>query len=444
MSKNSSQIGLDVARFLGAAAISLGVLGCLVLVQNQMGGDWSYKTPTKDENGNIVAEIEYKHVDAPETSRDLGVVSADEWAEIYPEIVASYKKNSDNNYRVSYLDEDQDPYLVTIYEGFGFAKDYTSAIGHEYCLDDVINTERPHALANCLTCKTADYTALVNKMGKDAYSLDFQEVMDGKYGEISENVGCYNCHANDAGDAGKLVVTHDYITDTLDEATLTGVDADILSCGQCHIEYYFAKEDKSTSIPYTNVEEMSPDAILAYYDSIGFSDWTQESTGTGLLKAQHPEMETYLGEGSVHVGLGLSCADCHMEKLTTEKGVAYTSHELVSPLASESIMNDTCAKCHGNSDIKAKVQEIQEAVTTREKAIGADLAAFQKKLAEANASGTYTDDELNAIRKCYREAQWYFDFDYVENAEGAHNSKLANDCLDKAEKLIADGNALFK
>lgn len=437
-------IKMDLVRFVGAVAISGAVLACLAAVNKSMDGDWSYALKLKDENGNIIAEIKYKHVDAPETARETGVVSAEEWKAIYPEIVASYQANSDNTYRVSYLDEDQDPYLKSIYEGYGFAKDYTSAIGHEYCLEDVQNTERPHALANCLTCKTADYTALVNKMGKDAYSLDFEEVVGGAYGEISENVGCYNCHENQAGDAGKLVITHDYITEKLDEATLASVDEAVLSCGQCHIEYYFLPENKAVSVPYTNVETMSPEAMLAYYDEIGFSDWTQESTGTGLLKAQHPEMETYLGEGSIHASMGLSCADCHMEKVTSDKGVAYTSHELISPLASEKILKDTCATCHGNTDLAAKVKDIQDALTAREKAIGADLQAFKEKLAEANASGSYTEDELNELRRIHRHAQWFFDFDYVENAEGAHNSKLANDCLDKAAALIEEGNALFK
>ncbi len=79
--------------------------------------------------------IQYKQVSAPAASRENGIVSADEWAAIYPEIVASYKANDENNYRIDYLE--QDPYLKVIYECFGFAKDYTSAISHTYTLEDV-------------------------------------------------------------------------------------------------------------------------------------------------------------------------------------------------------------------------------------------------------------------------------------------------------------------
>ena len=113
--------------------------------------------------------------EAPAPANDNGVITAQEWAAVYPEITASLQANADNTYRISYLEED--PYLTTVYAGFGFAKDYGSAIGHSYTLEDVAETKRPHPLANCLTCKTPDYTKLVNDLGDDAYSLDFNEVL---------------------------------------------------------------------------------------------------------------------------------------------------------------------------------------------------------------------------------------------------------------------------
>ena len=345
-------------------------------------------------------------------------------------IVASYKATSENSYAVDYLE--QDPYLVNLYEGFGFAKQYDSARGHEYSLEDLANTARPHPLANCLTCKTADFTKLVQEQGVNAYSLDFNEVM----ASMNVSIGCYNCHA-DKTDTGELVVTHDYFTDKLD---MTGIDAATLSCGQCHIEYYFEPETKATTIPYTNKAEMTPEAMLEYYDAMDFADWTQPSTGAKLLKAQHPEMETYLN-GSVHANFGMSCASCHMEK-AVENGVSYTSHNLVSPLESQAIL-DTCAACHKDVDMAEKVHAIQDQVTARETEVGNSLSAFKDKLAEAVASGDYTEEELNEIRTLYRHAQWFFDYQYVENSEGAHNSKLANSCLDTAAAKIEEGMKLF-
>lgn len=345
-------------------------------------------------------------------------------------IVASYKATAENTYAVDYLE--QDPYLVNLYEGFGFAKQYDSARGHEYSLEDLANTARPHPLANCLTCKTADFTKLVQDQGVSAYSLDFDEVM----ASMNVSIGCYNCHGDEA-DSGKLVVTHDYFTDKLD---MTGIDAATLSCGQCHIEYYFEPDTKATTIPYTNKAEMTPEAMLEYYDSMDFADWTQPSTGARLLKAQHPEMETYLN-GSIHANFGMSCASCHMEK-ATENGVSYTSHNLVSPLDSPAIL-DTCAACHKDVDMAEKVHAIQDQVTARETEVGNNLSAFKDKLAEAVASEAYTEEELNEIRTLYRHAQWFFDYQYVENSEGAHNSKLANSCLDQAAAKIEEGMKLF-
>ena len=59
-------------------------------------------------------------------------------------------------------------------------------------------------------------------------------------------------------------------------------------------------------------------------------------------------------------------------------------------------------------------------------------------------SGEYTDEELNAIRAVARDAQFYWDFVMVENSEGAHNSKLDAECLDKAEALINTAMSMFK
>lgn len=374
--------------------------------------------------------------ETPVPANENGVITADEWESVYPEIVASYKANADNNYRISYLEED--PFLTNIYEGYGFAKDYTSAVGHSYCLEDVANTERPHPLANCLTCKTADFTKLVNDMGVEAYQYDFEET----WGQMNESVGCYSCHANEAGNGGQLVVTHDYVIDQLGE-NMESIDPSTLACGQCHVEYYFKPDTKATSVPYTSVETMSPEAVLAYYDEIGFSDWTQESTGAGMLKAQHPEFETFLGEGSVHSGLGLTCASCHMGTATSESGVEYTSHKWQSPLESQELLN-TCAQCHGETDMAEKVHGIQDEVTAREKEVGEKLSALKTALEEAVAGGAYTEAELDELRSLYRSAQWYWDYCYVENSEGAHNSKLSKSCLDKSEELIDEAMGLFQ
>ena len=395
-------------------------------------------------------DIAYRQVEAPAATSADGTITASDWKAIYPDIVVSWGKNAENEEVVDYLD--LDPYLKGdegIYEGYGFAKDYGSARGHNYTLTDVAKTKRPHGMANCLTCKTPNFTKLVNDEGVSAYSRPFDEV----YAQITENggetVSCYTCHANNPGNGTQpkdnLTVTHSYITKALGDQIGT-IDPGILACGQCHIEYYFNPETKETTMPHSSVEAMTPEATYDYFTEIGFSDWTQESTGAKMLKVQHPEMETVLlGK---HAGM-LNCADCHMpvEQNPTTQNI-YHSHKLVSPLEDKSLLAN-CLICHKElgaktiDDMIAFVKNIQSRITAEETRVGNLLLDFKHALAAANRSGTWEEEKLDVIRELYRKAQWFFDFCYVENSEGAHNSELATRCLNTAEELINQGMALL-
>ena len=348
-------------------------------------------------------------------------------------IALSMGNEKDNSYVTDYLK--QDPYLVNIYEGYGFAKDYGSARGHAYTLEDVQKTQRPHAKANCLTCKTPDMHKMIEEQGVSVYSMPFDEVM----AQTTNAISCYTCHGGDDGNNGQMVVTHQYVNEALGE-NKAEINAASLSCGQCHIEYYFTPEDSEAMMPYHSVAEMTPEAILAYYDELGFSDWEQPGTGTKMLKAQHPELETYL-QGK-HASM-LSCADCHMPVKTTESGTEYHDHHLVSPLNSEILLNK-CAECHGSGEaISARVREIQAKVTGRETEVGNRLSTLKDTLTAAIEAGGMSEEELDEVRKLHREAQWYFDFCYVENSEGAHNSNLAMNCLNTSDEKITEAMGLL-
>ena len=349
-------------------------------------------------------------------------------------ITDTMAQNAENSEAEDYLE--QDPYLVNIYEGYGFAKDYKAARGHAYTLEDVTKTQRPHAKANCITCKTPDFTKMVNEEGVEVYSRPFDDVM----GQMTQAISCYTCHGDDKGNNGQIVITHSYVDKALGE-NASAIDPKTLNCGQCHIEYYFTPEDSETMMPYSSKEEMTPEAILAYYDEKGFSDWEQPGTGTKMLKAQHPEMETFLA--STHATMGLNCSSCHMAEEKAEDGTTYHSHYLVSPLKSETLM-ETCAACHGSADAaRTLVTSTQEKVTGRETETGNRLSELKDTLAAAVTEGKMTEEELDAVRKLHREAQWFFDFCYVENSEGAHNSKLSIRCLDTADAKIAEAMTLL-
>lgn len=371
-----------------------------------------------------------------ETGSGITVMAAKEWAEEYPEIYESYMKNAENKDQEDYTETT--PQIKTLYDGYGFAKYYDSARGHTYVIDDVTSTGRPHALANCWTCKVPEFTAMVNNMGDAAYALKFEDVEQ----MIKEPLSCYNCHANEPG---LNTITHSYLTDGVGE-DFDQIDGANLACGQCHNEYYFDPDSKATTLPHNSLESMSPDAILEYYKDFKgtgeeFSDYTNPNTGVKQIKVQHPEFETFLGEGSVHRNK-FTCADCHMGEAVAEDGTVYKSHYLISPLDNEDLLESTCSECH--TDLEGQVRAIQSEVMAREDKIATKLETFHNTLAEAVASGNYTEEELNAIREVVRNAQFYWDFVYVENSEGAHNSALTKQCLDKSEALIEEGMAMFK
>lgn len=85
---------------------------------------------------------------APAISESSGVtvLSAEDWAEAYPEIYASYLANSENDEVLDHVEEY--PMIGVVYEGMAFNKYYGTARGHTYTVQDVTSTGRPHALAN--------------------------------------------------------------------------------------------------------------------------------------------------------------------------------------------------------------------------------------------------------------------------------------------------------
>lgn len=368
-------------------------------------------------------------VDAAALLEEAAVIPADEWAETYPNEYETWSLNSENAETVDYLEEY--PYLNTLYAGNAFSKDYLSARGHAYTLEDVSATLRAPALANCLSCKTPTMNALISSGEVGVYALPFEDVL----ALSEESVGCYSCHAN-TGD--QLVVTNTFLNDGVGD-DVDSIDPSMLACGQCHNEYYFDPDTKATMLPHDSVESMSPDAILAYYDEIGFSDYTDPQTGVEFIKVQHPELETVMGEGFKMVGY--TCADCHMGTATDDEGNEYTSHYFTSPLDNAELLENNCSACH--EDLAAEVEAIQTAAEERTNEIGYKLETLTNELAAALEAGSVSDEDFATIAQLDREAMFYWDFVFVENSEGAHNSALTNDCLDKAEERVDEALAML-
>ena len=376
-----------------------------------------------------------------QTNSGVTVTLAKDWSEEYPYIYASWDATKENSEVTDYLVDY--PMLKILYEPYGFSKDYKAARGHAYTLEDVVATERtgPNSKASCWTCKTPQFTNMVNEQGIEVYGGSFMDLAD----KLTEPISCYTCHANTPG---VLTVTHTYLIDGVGE-DFASIDAANLSCGQCHNEYFFDPGNGgATTLPHNSLASMSPDAILAFYndgsnfpDGEPFADYTNPRTGVRQIKVQHPELETFLGEGSQHRG-DYTCADCHMGMTEAEDGTVFMNHNLISPLDNPTLIENECSKCH--EDLVAEVRAEQARIEARTYSIGYELEFLTERLAKAVEENELSDKDLATVRSLARDAQFYWDFVFVENAEGVHNPKLTDYCLDMAEALCNQALGMFK
>ncbi len=360
-----------------------------------------------------------------------------DWQGGYPEVVATYEANAEmvqttygGSKPIDYLTTF--PNLKTLYDGYGFSIEYARARGHVYGLEDVKNTARPKPGASCFACKTADFILKLEKEGAEVNKINFDEFGKNEMDTIS----CYDCHKNEPGVVNPI---RSHFTTGL---KLTGKEfkPGEMACGQCHVEYYIDPASLAITLPWHN--GFGTDGMLEYYDGIGFKDWEHPVTGTPMLKAQHPETETF--QGSLHQSMGLTCIDCHMPS-TEVNGKTIKSHHWTSPLID--IENASCFKCHSNLDgpgLVKKVEGVQGPVVEKTNQVSDVLVELTNELGKAVANKTHDEGTLNEVRDYHRKAQFKWDFVFVENSEGFHNSKLAHQNLDEALALTQEGLKLLK
>lgn len=369
--------------------------------------------------------------------KEEGIISAQEWEKDHPDIYASYLKNNEmaattygGSEQIDYLEKY--PYLNTLYDGNSFSIEYLRARGHTYALEDVVNSERPKPAASCLTCKTSGFLTILEAQGVAGNALKFEEVVNL---EEMETINCYDCHKNEPG---VLYVTREHLN-----VAIEGIGKEFkpeeMACAQCHVEYYLDPETKAVIMP--SVNGLNPEAMMAYYDDLGYSDWTHPVSGTPLLKVQHPEWETF--QGSLHQGYGFTCVNCHMPDVESASGDVMPSHQWTSPLKN---VEASCLTCHTketSESMTAKVEGLQGRVEERMNETALKIEALIQALGEAQKSGV-SEAVLTEARAKHRAAQWYWDFVFVENSEGFHNNPLSHKLLDQAEQLTEEALTLLQ
>jgi nitrite reductase (cytochrome c-552) len=189
-------------------------------------------------------------------------------------------------------------------------------------------------------------------------------------------------------------------------------------CAQCHVEYYFRGDNKLLTFPWD--DGLNVDKIVAYYDEIGFKDWTHADSGAAMLKAQHPEFEMW--SSGIHARAGVACADCHMAYVRSG-AVKVSDHWLRSPLTN---LNQACQTCHKvpEQELKDRVVGIQTTtMNLLQQTEGAMVAAIDaiKAAKEAGAS----DAALAEARRLHRVASFRWDFVSSENSTGFHSPQEA-------------------
>lgn len=335
------------------------------------------------------------------------------------------------------------PFLRTNYAGFPFSKGYYRSRGHIYALTDVIDTERlpdwDQRPASCMSCKSTDVVVGMEEHGDAFFGKSFAEVV-GK-----NTVGCLDCH--DHRDAS-VKVQRDWVFEALEHDTFKNIEPEgraDLTCAQCHVNYYFHEDTKKPVLPWST--GLAVEDQLAHYSMDRRSDeWEHAITGALVAKIQHPEYELYHeGENrNIHASLGLGCTDCHMPAKQDEQGNEYSSHTWTSPLTH---VEESCLHCHGNwgaEETVRKAESVQGKVYEKQNRIGAELADFIVALGEKKDNGALSGEGLEKARAIQREAQFYWDFIWVENSNGFHNWNEAHRVLDNAEQLIREGRELVE
>lgn len=386
------------------------------------------------------------------------------------------------------------PWLTRMFAGYAFAIDYRDRRGHAYMLQDQEQTkrvtERPQPGA-CLQCHTSVIPTYRRLGGGDVFK-GFEAVSKMTYAEAhaevvktgsmnpvagatpsfqhadgAHPVSCVDCHdpktmelrvtrpgfirGIQALAAGTAPVPHlESIEKWRKGARTAAYDPNVdasrqemrsFVCGQCHVEYYCGPK---TTLFYPWNNGLTADAIETYYDAYTFPDghtfydWTHAETGANMLKAQHPEFETW--SQGIHARSGVSCADCHMP-YKREGAMKVSDHWVRSPLVN---IARACQQCHpySEAEIQARVETIQNRTHDLLNRSAAALTDLIDAIVAAKKAGA-TEQQLTQALALHRKAQWRVDYVAAENSMGFHAPQETARVLAEAIDYARQGQLLI-
>ena len=361
-----------------------------------------------------------------------GEVDPAVWGKNFPRHYDSFMKTQDSTIStpyggsVPYSKLERYPAMVRIWAGYAFSKDFNEERGHFYALQDqkeTLRTEIVDQPGACANCHSANAPALIEEMGWEEFNhTPYNDLRD----DLHVSSSCSDCHDPDTM---ALRITRPAFKNAM---AVRGIDLEAATrqemrtyvCAQCHVEYYFAGDNKVLTFPWKN--GLNIDDIDAYYTEIGFKDWAHAETNAPMIKIQHPEFEMY--NSGLHFKSGVACADCHMPYIR-EGALKVSDHWLRSPLTN---VNGSCQTCHRQDEasLVERITTIQDRTAgllrTTESAI---LDAIDAMVVAQEAGAT--DEQLENARYLQRRASLRWDFVSSENSTGFHSPQ-------EAARVLAD------
>lgn len=316
----------------------------------------------------------------------------------------------------------QRPEMVIFWAGYAFSKDYSAPRGHYYAIQDMLHTLRTGSPgvdgmddiqpATCWACKSPDVPRMMQAMGVEAF---YNQKWSAMGSEIVNPIGCADCHDTETMD---LRISRPALIEAFgrmgkDITKATHQEMRSLVCAQCHVEYYFRRENKYLTFPWDKGTSMED--VEKYYDEMDYYDYIHAISKTPILKAQHPDFE--IAQLGIHAQRGVACADCHMPYMS-QGGMKFSDHHIQSPL---NYIDRTCQVCHRESE-----EVLRKNVYDRQRMANEIRNKLEKELAAAHIEAKFawdkgaTEATMKPVLRYIRQAQWRWDYGVASHGASFH------------------------